>query len=165
MLPGGIEMQRAGHEFLAGSAFALNENRAIRIGHLGDEVVDFLHLRARADDVFKPVLFLDDLPQVPVFPNEALVIERALDGDLELVHLERLGDVIVGAELHRLKGRFHRLIGRNQDDRSLGQHLAAFAENVEAADLVHPEVGDDQLGRVVARFSSAFWPEAYATVW
>ena len=145
VLPRGIEMQRAGDEFLAGAALALDQDGAVGIGDLGDEVVDLLHLRARADDVLEAVFLLDDLPQVAVLADEALVIERALDGELQLIHLERLGDVVVGAELHRLERRLHRLVRRDQDDRRLRQHLAAFAEDVEAADLVHAQIGDDEL--------------------
>jgi len=43
-----VEMQRARHKLLARSALALNQDRAVRVGNLGDQVVDFLHLHARA---------------------------------------------------------------------------------------------------------------------
>ena len=145
MLAVAIEMQRARHEFLAGAAFALDQDGAVGVGDFGDEVVDLLHPSARADDVFKAVFFLDDLPQVSVLADEALVIQRPLDGELELIDLERLGDVVVRAELHRFDRGFDRLVGGDQDDRRLRQDLPAFAENVETADLVHAQIGDDEL--------------------
>jgi len=53
----------------------LYQNGAVGIGDLGDEVVNFLHLGARADDVLETILLLDDLPQIPIFADETLIVE------------------------------------------------------------------------------------------
>ena len=48
-----VEMQCAGDEFLARAALALDEDRAVGVGDLVDEVVDLLHRAAGADDVLE----------------------------------------------------------------------------------------------------------------
>ena len=64
MLPVAVEMQRARDQFLAGAAFALDQNRAVGVGDLVDQIVNLLHLLARADDVLEPVFVLELLPQI-----------------------------------------------------------------------------------------------------
>ena len=148
MLPVRIEVQRARDELLARAALALDQDGRVGIRDLRDEIVDLLHPLRGADDVLKAVLLLDDLAQVADLALVVLVIERALDGELQLVHLERLGDVVVGAHLHRLDADLELLVGGDHDHRRAGDDLLALAQHVQAADFVHAHVGDDELRRV-----------------
>ena len=72
---------------------------------------------------------------------------RALSDDLlELRHVERLEQVIVGAQLHRLDGRLRRAVGGHQDDQQLRVDLADAPQRFQARDAAHADVHDDQVG-------------------
>jgi len=55
------------------------------------------------------------------------------DHQAELRDLERLGDVVVAAELHRLDGRLHPAVGGHHDDQRLRIAAADLAQQVDAA--------------------------------
>src|SRR5207253_6901398 len=59
MLAIAVEMKTARNQLLARAAFAHNQHRAVRVGDFADQVVDVLHLPARANDVFESVTVLD----------------------------------------------------------------------------------------------------------
>ena len=71
MLPVAVEVQSARDQFLAGAAFALNQDGAVGIGDLVNKVVNELHLLAGADDVLKFVFVLEFLAQIDVLPTAA----------------------------------------------------------------------------------------------
>ena len=56
------------------------------------------------------------------------------------VVLEVLGDVVVGAELHRLDGGLDFVDGRDHDDLDQALRLLDLLEHLEAADARHPDV-------------------------
>ena len=93
----------------------------------------------------KRITILDLLLEIHVLAHGALVIQRALHGEFQFVDLEGLGDEIVRAELHRLDGLFHRRVGGDEDDGGLRQGAAAFLEHVEAGDLLHFDIRNDNL--------------------
>ena len=72
-------------------------------------------------------------------------VERALDGELEFVDLERLGDVVVSAQLHRFHGGFHRGVAGDHDDGGERGQIAARFEDVEAVHVFHLDVRDNHL--------------------
>ena len=92
MLPVAVEVQTARDKFLPGPAFALNQNGAVGVCDLVDQIINELHFPAGADDVFEPVAILQLLAEINVFAQRRLVIERPLHRHLELVDLERFGD-------------------------------------------------------------------------
>src|SRR5437764_7597649 len=89
MLTIAVKVQSARDQFLAGPAFALDQNRAVGIGDFVNQAVNELHFSACADDVLKFVFVLELLAEVNVLPQRRLVIEGALYGHLQLVDLER----------------------------------------------------------------------------
>ena len=111
MLPVAVEMQTARDQFLAGPAFALNQNGAVGVGDLINKAVNQLHFAAGTDDVFKFVFVLEFLPQVDVLAQRCLVIERALHRHLQLVDLEGFGNIIIRAHLHRFDCGLNRGVG------------------------------------------------------
>ena len=112
MLPVGIEVEGARHELLTRAALTLNQDGRIGIRDLRDEIVNLLHPRGGADDVFEPVLLLYDLPQITNLATVVLMIERALDESWSSSTLNGFSDVIVGAHLHRLDARLQHLARR-----------------------------------------------------
>ena len=115
-----VMVNGAGDEFLAGAAFAGDERGGVAGGDLADELEDLLHRLAAADDAqfvilgFEQRLVGDDLLHV------ARGLERVGDDFLELRHVERLEQIIVGAELHRLDGGLRGAVGGHQNDQQLG---------------------------------------------
>src|SRR5882724_258762 len=145
MLAVAVKMQSARDQFLAGPAFALDQNRTVGIGNFVNQAVNELHFPARADDILKFVFVLELLAKVNVLPQRRLIIEGALYRHLQLVDLERLGHVIVRAHLHRFDRSFDRGISSDQNHGGLPQMLAHVPEHVEAGHCFHSNVGNDDV--------------------
>jgi len=71
--------------------------------------------------------------------------ERVRDDVLQLDDIERLQEVIVSAEFHRLDGRLRGAVGGHQNDEELGIHLADAAQRLEAVDAPHADVHEDEV--------------------
>ena len=100
--------------------------RAVR--RLGDDAVELLHLRRAADDGAEAFLALHLLAQDAVLAGELQVAEHAVQDQAQLFQVEGLGDVVVGALLHRLHRRLHAgVAGHDDDDRLRTPPLDLFA--------------------------------------
>ena len=66
-LPGRIEVNCLGDQFFSRPAFALQQDGGATCRHLSDEVEDFEHRLALADDVFKVVALLERAFELNVF--------------------------------------------------------------------------------------------------
>ena len=91
------------------------------------------------------VAFADE---ISVLGPQALIVERAPDGDEQLVDLERLLQVVERAELHRLDRALDRRVGGHHDDlRPLGRRRGRheLANQVDAAQLGHQVVDDEDV--------------------
>jgi hypothetical protein len=145
MLSVAVKMQPARDQLLAGAAFALDQDGAVGVGHLVDQIVDDLHFAARADDVVELVFVFELLSQVGVFLPRTLELERALHRHLQLVDLERLRHIAVRSHFHRLDRGIDRGVGSNEDDERLLVIFLNVAQNVEPAHRLHLYVGDNDL--------------------
>ena len=125
-----VMINRAGDEFLAGAAFAGDERGGVGGGNLADEFEHLLHRLAAADDAefvilrFQQRLIGNDLLHV------ARGLERVGDDFLELGNVERLEQIIVGAELHRLDGRLRGAVGGHQNHEQLRDRSARMLRSV-----------------------------------
>src|SRR5882724_10336854 len=146
--PRAVVVERVGDQLLPRAAGAADEDRQIRVRHLADHVEHALHRRALADQAPEAIRARDLLLQEPERAPHLHAVEQALDDQLELVVVEGLGDVVGGAQLHRLDGDLLRAEGGDHDDRRLRRVLAHPAQHVHAAHTLQAEVGDDE---VVAR--------------
>src|SRR5437868_11425235 len=146
MLAVAVKMQSARNQFLAGPAFALNQNGAVGVGDFVNQAVNELHFSARSDDVLKFVFVLELLAEVNVLPQRRLIIEGALYGHLQLVDLERLGHVIVRAHLHRFDRGLHGGVRGDQNHGGLPEMLAHVPKHVETGHCFHSNVGNDDVG-------------------
>ncbi len=64
-------------------------------------------------------------------------------------HLERLRDVMEGAELHGLDGVLHRSVSRHQDDLAVDEGLLRVGKDLEAVPARHDEVREDDVDVVL----------------
>ena len=96
---------------------------ASRGGELADELENLLHRLAAADDAQFVILRFQQRLVGDHLLHVARGLERVGDDLLELGHVERLEQVIVGPELHRLDGGLRGAVGGHQDDQQLGVDL------------------------------------------
>ncbi len=73
------------------------------------------------------------------------MLEGALDREGDVVHLERLGDEVVGAGADRGDRRLHAAERRHDDDRQILATLDDLLAEVDSAHAVHVDVGQDEV--------------------
>src|SRR5579862_18793 len=66
VVPGRIQVQGFGDDFLAGSAFPLQKHGGATVGYLGDKIENLQHRLAFADDVFEVVALLESALELNV---------------------------------------------------------------------------------------------------
>ena len=87
-----------------------------RLGDALHDREDLLHPRAAADDVGEGEALLERGAEVKVLVLELFPLDGVADDDLQLVDVERLGDVVERAGLQRLDRRFRRGVRGDHDD-------------------------------------------------
>ena len=127
-------------QFFAGAAFAGDQHRGVGGRDGLDGVKDLLHGFALADDVLGTGDFGDGFAQAHVFFFGAFVSERLLHQMRDLVGIERLGDVVVGAVLERGDGGFDRGVAGHHDDDEIGIDLMHAALQFDAVGAAHLDV-------------------------
>ena len=140
-------MNRLRDKLLAGSTLARDQHRRQPIGGLSDDFEQLDHLPALPDEAFESALAPELRPELAVLVLEPLALERVGDRQLDLVELEGLGDVVVGAQLHGLDRRFGRRERGHHEDHGAGRVLLRGAQDGDAVDLPHAQVGDDEVER------------------
>ena len=139
-------MERPRDELLAGTALAVDQNRGAARRRLHDQVEDLLHPRGAADDLAEPVgVRLQILAEHAVLGDEAALGEGVADDGQHFVVLERLGDVVEGAPLHRGDGALDR---RERGDHQHRQLVVYFLQLVERGHAVHARHHDVDDGGV-----------------
>ncbi len=106
--PRAREVQRVGDQLLAGAALADDEDG--RLGrrdqaHLLEE--DF-HLRRAADDALEAETLVELLVELDDLLLELPLLQLCEDALAQLIEIDRLGQVVVGADPHRLDGGLDR---------------------------------------------------------
>ena len=90
-----------------------------------------------------------DVPQLKQLVADALKAARGLEGVgdelLELWHVERLKQVVVGAEFHRLDRGLGGAERGHHDDRQLGVVLPNAAKCLQPGDAAHPDVHQHEI--------------------
>ncbi len=144
-----LAMEQAREELLARSAFTENQHRGREFGDLLHEIDNVADLAARADQELALALLgdlgaeRDDLP-VQILPFARVPHERP-----QLVVVEVLRDVVIGAVFHRLHGRLDLVDGRDHDALDEAVVLLDDAKDVEAADAGKPDVEQNQVDVLV----------------
>ncbi len=97
-------VEGARHQLLAGAALAGDEHARGGGAHARDHREDLLHRLRLADEVVEARLAIHLLLEAGQLRAQAALAERPLHGEEQLLDLEGLGDVLVGAEPHRADG-------------------------------------------------------------
>src|SRR5215204_3016985 len=115
-----MNARSARDEFLAGAALAVDQDRRPRRRRLHDQVEHLAHARAPPDDFPQPVLVRQQvLAQCPVLRDQPPLRQRVPQHHQHFVVLERLGDVVEGAALHRRDGVLDRGEGGDHQHRQV----------------------------------------------
>src|SRR6266852_861654 len=115
-------------QLLTGSALARDHHRRQPVCGLSDDLKQLDHLSALADEALEAALASELRPELAVLVLKPLALEGIGDRQLDLVELERLGDVVVGAQLHRLDRRFGRGEGGDHEHHGAGRELLRGAQ-------------------------------------
>ena len=143
--PQRIEVDGARHPFLAGARLAGHEHRAVGARDLLDQLEDGEHLLAAADDVRELVRRAERALQQHVLLPQLALLERVADLDLQLVDVERLAEVVVGAQPHGFDGGVGRRERRDHDAEHVLIDPLGGAKHLDAAHVGHLDVGDQQI--------------------
>jgi hypothetical protein len=159
-----VGVDGGGDQLLAGAALAGDEDRLRGSRHPADGLE---HLEHRGAGAHQLLVGLRPRPVVrrqrPHLLDQRLLCQCAADRDEHLVEVERLGDVVEGAQLHRLDGRGAAAQGRDDDDRRLLQPVAVVAQEVHAAAAGHLQVEQGQRQRRVGQGFRRPQPAAAST--
>ena len=135
----------ARQQFLAGSALAKDQDGCRQLRDLVDEIDDVARDLARPDDKLTLGLVGHLRRQRQHLTVEVLALARIAHQRAQLVVVEILVDVVIGAVLHRLHG------GLDVGDRGDHQHfdqavvLLDDAQHFEAADAGQPHVEEHEV--------------------
>jgi hypothetical protein len=143
--PPGLAMEQPGEQLLAGAALPEDEHRRREPRHLLHQIDDVANLLAGADQELSLALLRNLRAQGDHLPVEVLALAGIADERSQLVVVEVLGDVVVGAVLHRLDRGLDLVDRRDHDALDEVVVLLDDAEDVEAADPGQPDVEEDQV--------------------
>ena len=144
-------MDGAGGQLLAGAALALDEDRRRAIRHLLDERHHLLEGGADADGVALAKQVVQAALERAVLLDQRAALERLPDHAQELGTLERLGQKIDGAVLHRADSLLDRAEGGEEDDVHVGRHFLGQLQQLEAGQSGHPEVREQEIDAALAQ--------------
>ena len=140
----GGEMDRPGDDFLAGAAFAADQDGGVAAGDHLDFLADLIHGGAVADQRARRTDFGHAAVGL-IFQAKAAVFERAIDEQFDLVAVERLLNVIVRAQLHRLDGVGDGGECGHQNDGHVRAKALGLGEQFQAGHFRHPQIGDEKI--------------------
>ena len=148
-------MDGFGDHFLAGAAFAGDEDCRARGCDLGDQIEHGQHLLALADNVREIVALLERALEVNVFFAQPAAFDGHRDLRDQLVIRPRFGDVVLRAALERRAGHINGAVGGDEDDGKVRVAKADFAQHVESVAVRQAHVEQHQIEGLVLQFLQA----------
>ena len=133
---------------LAGARLAGQQDRAVGAGDRLDHLEHVEHRLAAADDVRELVRQPERPLQQHVLLPQLAVLDLLADLHLQQIDVERLAQVVAGAEPHRLDGGVGRRERRDHDAEDVLVDLLGGAQHLDAAHVGHLDVGDQQVDRL-----------------
>ena len=130
--PGAVLVDGPGDQFLAGAALAGDQHGDVLGRDAADGLVHLAHGRAGAENGALHVGVCGRLGDDGRFAHPPGHFERLADHSTQLLQVERLEQVVVGALLHRLDGRVRRLGHGDEDDRDARVDAADLLVNLQA---------------------------------
>ena len=143
-----MEVDGLRDEALARARLAGEQDGAVGPRDRLDHLEDVEHRLAAADDVRELVRQAERPLQQDVLLPELAVLDLLADLHLEQIDVERLAQVIAGAEPHRFDGGLGRREGRDHDAEDVLIDVLRRAQHVDAAQVGHLDVRDQQVHRL-----------------
>ena len=141
-------MQRPPDQRFARAAFAGDQNRQIRVHHLGHKAIELLHHR-RPPDQGQLVRALFDLGGTR--GGRAAALFQGARGALHKVRqVKRLGQVIIGLGLGGLDRGHDRVLRRDHDHRQVGPVLTDLGQHLQPVAIGHHHVRDHHIAFALA---------------
>ena len=144
--PAPVIMQRAGDEFLAGTALARNHDREIRLHQPREHAVDVLHRRRTPDQRDLLVLFR----RLARDGGLARCRHRAVHHADQFVEVEGFRQIFVSAALRRRDRRLQRVLRAHDDNRKVRPRALDARDEIEGIFVGHDHVGDDEIALALA---------------
>src|SRR6185295_9007191 len=146
---GARPVQRVGHQFLAGAAVADDEHAGAGGSHQPHLLEEVLHGRRAADDALEAVALVEHLAQGRDLLLELLLLDQVHHPLAQLVEIDRLGEVVVGADPHGLHRGLDGAVGGHQHDAEVDLPLPHLLQEAQAVHAGHPQIADGEAGVVV----------------
>ena len=140
-------MDGLGDQLLPRARLALDEDGRIGGRGAADHLVDLLHRGGLADDQLVALLELATEPLEVA--RQTAELHGAADEDLDLVEVERLGQVVIGAALGGLDGIGHRVLRGHDDEERVDMVLACARQHLEAREVRHADVDQRHVVRAL----------------
>ena len=138
-------MNGAGQQLFACACFAMNQNGAVMLRHTRGHFKHTQQGLRVADDVFKTVVAVESRAEIAHFINQVLTLKGTMHGSQQRIVVNRLGDVVVGAEAHGLHGGFNRAKGCNQNDGRLYLVFVDATQQLNAVKIWHLQICNNKL--------------------
>jgi len=135
----------AGHHFLAAAAFAGDEHRDRRARHAQDLVVHMAHRRRTAPELAEVAFLLEPGLQVVGFGFQRRRLGHPREDARELLHVQRLDEVVGRTQAQRLDGGFQARVAGDQHHLGVGQALGVLDQRHAVAVGQH-EVEQHDIG-------------------
>src|SRR5208337_2243598 len=145
VVAGAGRMDRAGAEFLAGAAFAGNQNGGVGGANRLDSFKDANHRGALSHNFLRTNHGSNGFAQAHVLLFGTFVREGVVDAVSDVVRVKGLGDIIVGAILEGCDGRLHTGVAGDDDHEHFGVDLAHAALELDAIGAGHLDVDEGQV--------------------
>ena len=136
---------------LPDAALALDEHRRRAVGDLPDERHHLLEGGTDADHVALAQQVVQPLLERAVLLDQRSALERLADHAQELGALERLGQEVDRAVLHRADRLLDGPEGRQEDHVHVGRDRLGFLQELEAGQAGHLEVGEQEVDTALAQ--------------
>ena len=137
-------MQRAREELLPGAAFALEQHRRVGRRRAVQRHRHLLQPRVLADDLRGAASGRELLLQENVLGGHAALRERAFHHQQQMIGIDRLGEKVERAFLHRRHRVLNAAERRHDDDRQLGIDLLRRAQHAEPVAVRQTQIGQHE---------------------
>ena len=145
--PRAEHVQRAREQLLARAALAFDQDRRVVGGRRAvQRLRDLLQPRIFTDDLGRAAPLRELLFEEEVFGRQPPLHQRALDEQQQVIGIDRLGEKIERAFLHRRDGVLDVAERRHHDDGQLGIELLGGAQHAEPVAFGQPEIGQHHGG-------------------
>jgi len=144
----------ARHQLLPGAALALNQDRDIGGSHTFDDFEHLLHGRTGADHGLEAAVATQLRPQRLVLNSELGSLPGITYQETQLVHLERLGEILVGPGTNGFNRQPLRSVSCDNNDRRRTGTRGEFLQQIDARAVRQVYIEQDEVGILLLEYES-----------